>query len=242
MDNKLVYDEIASHTKQLLPEHKKVIDWVGKDKKVLEVACHSGYVSARLQQNNCKVTGVEIYEPALKKAKPYLYKSVLGDIEKEETWNKLSDEKFDVILFMHILEHLIDPETILVKSKLLLNENGSVIICLPNINNWVNRWDIFKGNFNYTSDGVMDKTHFKFYNFFTAKKMIEAAGYNLLEYSGVSWKVRFQIVPNRWIGRKFNDFYTSLLHKILSPNLTDKIIMFKAEINNQFIENKLYRC
>lgn len=233
MDNKLVYDEIASHTKQLLPEHKKVIDWVGKDKKVLEVACHSGYVSARLQQNNCKVTGVEIYEPALKKAESYLYKSVLGDIEKEETWNKLSDEKFDVILFMHILEHLIDPETILVKAKLLLNENGRIIICLPNINNWVNRWDIFKGNFNYTSDGVMDKTHFKFYNFFTAKKMIEAAGYVVLEYSGVSWKVRFQIVPNRWIGRKINDFYTLLLYKILSPNLTDKIIMFKAEINNQ---------
>jgi 2-polyprenyl-3-methyl-5-hydroxy-6-metoxy-1,4-benzoquinol methylase len=233
MDNKLVYDEIASHTKQLLPEHKKVIDWVGKDKKVLEVACHSGYVSAHLQQNNCKVTGVEIYEPALKKAQPYLFKSVLGDIEKEETWNKISDEKFDAILFMHILEHLIDPETILVKAKLLLNEKGIVIICLPNINNWVNRWDIFKGNFNYTSDGVMDKTHFKFYNFFTAKKMIEAAGYNVLEYSGVSWKVRFQIVPDRWIARKINDFYTSVLHRILSPNLTDKIIMFKADTNKQ---------
>ena len=231
MDNKLVYDEIASHTKQLLPEHRKVIDWVGKDKKVLEVACHSGYVSTRLQQNNCKVTGVEIYEPALQKAKPYLYKSVLGDIEKEETWNKISDEKFDVILFMHILEHLIDPETILAKAKLLLNENGIVIICLPNINNWVNRWDIFKGNVNYTSDGVMDKTHFKFYNFFTAKKMIEAAGYSVLEYSGVSWKVRFKIVPDRWIARKINDFYTSILHKILSPNLTDKIIMFKVGMN-----------
>jgi hypothetical protein len=60
--------------------------------------------------------------------------------------------------------------------------------------------------------------------------MIEAAGYNVLEYSGVSWKVRFQIVADRWIGRKINNFYTSVLHKILSPNLTDKIIMFKAKI------------
>ena len=229
MDNKLVYDKI-SHTKKLLPEHKKVLDWVGENKKVLEVACHTGYFSARLKENNCEVTGIEIYEPALKKAQPYLYKCILGDIEKEETWNEISDKTFDVILFMHILEHLINPELILAKAKLLLKQNGIVIICLPNINNWSNRWDIFKGNFNYTKDGVMDKTHFRFYNFFTAKKMIVAAGFNVLEYSGVSWKVRFQLVPDRWIGRKINNFYTTVLYKILSPNLTDKIIMFKAEI------------
>lgn len=231
MDNKLTYDrEVVYEETKLRSEHKQILEWVGKDKKVLEVGCHTGYFSAVLKQKGNKVTGMEIYEPALEKAAPHLEKAVLGNVEDDQVWKEVCTEKFDVILFMHVLEHLVAPEAVLVKFKQLLNESGIIIICLPNINNWSNRLDILKGNFDYTEQGVMDKTHLKFFNYFSARKLVESAGLSVLAYSGVSWRVRFKIIPDRWIARKVNDIYNDFLVKILSPNFTDKVVMYKAGI------------
>ena len=231
MDNKLTYDrEVEYDETKLRSEHKQILEWVGRDKKILEVGCHTGYFSAVLKKNGSRVTGMEIYKPALEKAEPHLEKAVLGNVEDEQVWNEVSGDKFDVILFMHVLEHLVAPEDILEKFKELLNENGIIIICLPNINNWSNRLDMLKGNFNYTEQGVMDKTHLKFFNYFSARKLIESVGLSVLDYSGVSWRVRFKIIPDRWIARKVNDIYNTILVKILSPNITDKVIMYKTGI------------
>ena len=228
MDNKLVYDrQVIEDERKLLPEHQQVLKWVGHNKKVLEVGCHTGYFSSALKSRNCEVVGIEIYEPALKKAEQYLVKGILGNIESEHVWNEVSAFKFDVILFMHVLEHLVAPETVLEKFKTLLNPGGIVVICLPNINNWVNRYEIAKGGFNYTEFGVMDKTHLKFYNYFSAKQFIESTGLKVFEYSGVSSKVRFKVMPDRWL-MAINNVYNSIIHKILGPNITDKVIMYKA--------------
>ncbi len=148
MDNQLAYDRIISNNiNDIGKEHKIVLDWVGHNKKVLEVACHTGYVSAWLQRQGCEVTGAEIYGPALEKAKPYLHRSVLGNIEDTEVWSDIAKEKYDVVLYMHILEHLVNPDEILKKTQDILTPGGNVIICLPNISNWENRWEIFKGDF-----------------------------------------------------------------------------------------------
>lgn len=228
MDNKLLYDkEISIHYESLHPEHRQVLNWVGKNKKVLEVACHTGYFSTWLKKQGCEVTGAEIYQQALEKAKPYLSKWILGDIETDEVWEIAAEQKYDIVLYMHILEHLVNPEKVLQKTKELLNPGGKVIICLPNISNWANRSEILKGNFRYTETGVMDKTHLRFYNYYTSKEMIEKCGFKVEEYSGVSWKVVFHPFPEfRGINR-LNVIYNRLIHKFFSPNFTDKILMFK---------------
>ncbi|RYG18406.1 MAG: class I SAM-dependent methyltransferase [Chitinophagaceae bacterium] len=233
MDNKLAYDRtVVFDESKLREEHRQVLEWVGSNKSVLEIGCHTGYFSAVLSQKSNTVTGVEIYEPALEKAKPYLKQAVLGNIEHEEVWNQVSQSTYDVILFMHVLEHLVAPEIILQKFKQLLKPNGIIIVCLPNINNWHNRVDMLKGNFTYTEQGIMDKTHLKFYNYFSARKLLEDAGLQVLGYSGVSWRVRFKIVPDRWVATKINDVFNNLLLKILSPNITDKVTMYKAGLKN----------
>lgn len=229
MDNSLVYDrEIAYSFNQLHPEHKQVLEWVGSGKKVLEVGCHTGYFSCWLTKNNCQVTGTDIFEPALERAKPYLYKSVAGNIEDENVWPEIAEEKYDVILFMHILEHLVNPNNVLAKAKGLLNAGGIVIICLPNINNWEDRWKIFKGQFAYTDTGVMDKTHLRFFNYYTSQEMIVKSGYQVTGYSGKSWKAAFEIVPNKRLIWRLNLYLTKIFHRYGTPNLVNKVLMFKA--------------
>jgi 2-polyprenyl-3-methyl-5-hydroxy-6-metoxy-1,4-benzoquinol methylase len=236
MDNQLLYDrEVPLKYDDLNDEHKVVLDWVGKNKKVLEFACHTGYFSAWLKKQGCEVTGAEIYAPALERAERYLTRSILGNIETDEVWQLVAEEKYDKVLYMHILEHLVDPEEILLKTKDLLKPGGQVIICLPNISNWVSRWEIFKGNFTYTDTGVMDKTHLRFFNYYTTSAMLERCGYKIEEYCGNSSKVAYNLFRGKRLARnrvinRLNWLFDKVIHKYARPNFTDKVLMFKVSL------------
>jgi 2-polyprenyl-3-methyl-5-hydroxy-6-metoxy-1,4-benzoquinol methylase len=231
MENGLTYDrEIETNFNNINIEHKRVLELVGKGKNVLEVGCHTGYFSYWLTNNDCTVTGIDIYKPSIEKAKRFLNMAIVGNIEDEETWSNLNNCKFDVIIFMHVLEHLIDPEKVLIRSKGYLSSNGKVIICLPNISNWNSRVSVFKGNFNYTESGLMDCTHLRFFNYYTATNLIEKSGYNINSYSGTS-KATFILVPNLRLLWRLNNPLNKLINNFIRhPNLTDSSMCFEASI------------
>ncbi len=83
--------------KDELGAHQKIISWVGKNRKVLEVGCASGYISEKLVQNGCQVTGVEINPQAAQKAKKFCQKIIVGDIENKEVLKQLKKE-FEIII------------------------------------------------------------------------------------------------------------------------------------------------
>lgn len=229
MDNGLAYDkDLARYYEHMPKEHAIVLDWIKEKKEVLEFGCHTGYFSSAMQKKGCSVTGVELFEPALEKAEPYLEKAILGNVEDPEVWKQIGEKKYDAVLFMHVLEHLVDPDRVLRNTHHVLKDDGLLIICLPNINNWVDRWDIFRGKFNYTETGVMDRTHLKFYNVKTARDFIERNGFKVNAYSGESMRVRFKVVPDIRVIWRINNVYSKVLYKLFSPNLTDKIVMYKA--------------
>ena len=231
MDNGLAYDQaIEVDFDKLNPEHQYVLNDVGRGKEVLEVACHTGYVSNWLQKNENKVTGIELYQPALDKAKPYLTNAIQGNIEDVETWQELKSQKFDVILFMHILEHLIDPKKVLEYARGHLKEGGKIVICIPNISNWNSRVNLFKGNFSYTETGLMDKTHLRFVNYFTMRELIEETGFRVIKYGCVS-KAYFTLVPNWKLIWRLNKPYDRLMHWVFKkkPNLTDVVLNFTIQ-------------
>lgn len=231
MDNQLAYDRgIPDRIEEIGREHRKVVEWVGKDKKVLEVACHTGYVSVWMQRAGCQVTGVELYAPALEKATPFLHRAICGNIEADETWKQIEQEQYDVVLYMHILEHLVDPEAVLSRTRKVLKPGGRVIVCLPNVSNWENRWEMFRGDFRYTEIGVMDKTHLRFYNYNTAQDMIAKCGFKIDEYCGTSWPIRFRIFPDKPVLSFVNDYFNRFVHKVTGPNFTDRITMYLTSL------------
>lgn len=224
----------ASTIDQLDKETLKVLEWVGKSKTVLEMGCHTGNLSEWLQKNECKVTGVDINEQALKIARPYLDNWITGNIEHESFWKQLQGKKFDVITFMHVLEHLTDPWEVLNVSKNYLTQEGVIIVGLPNILNAKDRFNMFFGEFNYTKEGVMDQTHLRFFNYKTAHQLIEQADLKITGYYS-PWQVNpihcfIDHLPVIW--RMKNLFKLNKVPVLFREraNLTDVVMLFKCEL------------
>lgn len=56
---------------------------------------------------------------------------VLSD-DVNANWDEQTDEKYDLVIMRHVLEHFLDPLTILKRVKNVLSENGTLYIAVPN--------------------------------------------------------------------------------------------------------------
>lgn len=155
------------------------VDLAAQGKSILEFGCSTGFLSRHLVERGCKVTGIEIDAGAAKKARQWCERVLERDLNLENWADGLSRE-YDTILFGDVLEHLVNPAKVLSRASDLLLPNGRVIICIPNIAYWKIRVNLLRGKFEYTSAGILDVTHLRFYTPETAWQLIEESGYRII--------------------------------------------------------------
>lgn len=160
--------------------HQKIIHNVGKNKKVLDVGCSEGLLAKRMYQNNCTVVGIELDNEAALKAKSFCKEVIVGDVESAILNQKYLNH-FDVIVFADILEHLKDPLRLLMTFKKYLNNDGYIIVSIPNITNWKIRLQLLFGKFEYKEYGILDNGHLRFFNEKGATKLVNDAGFEIVE-------------------------------------------------------------
>ncbi len=96
--------------------------------KVLEVGCMFGYLLHELQ-DEYKVKGIDIGRDAVK----YCRNQGLDvDDTSIENFISNSNEKFDIIILSHVLEHLLRPDEVLLDLQNHLNPEGMIYILVPN--------------------------------------------------------------------------------------------------------------
>lgn len=229
----LTYDEPIVNKEYIVLEKQRVLAEVGKGKKVLEIGCSTGSFTKHLRDQGCTVTCVEIDEEAVGRAKYFAESVIVGDVEDPEIWLKLS-HKFEVVLFMHVLEHLFDPWRVLREARSLLAEDGFIIILIPNIACWQARKQLFfRGDFQYQKCGVLDSTHLRFFTLFTAQNLIQEAGYKIQKREVVGWTVplagKLRKLPLlKYLAPTWEKILISLY-----PNLCGAVFFFKAIVNNE---------
>lgn len=162
---------------------KAILEFIKKDSpKVLDIGCGNGELGEEIKRSkNGTVFGVEISEASVKAAKSKIDKIYLLDIVNEEIPEELKNIKFDYIIITEVLEHLIEPEKLLEKVKILMNKKTELIITVPNILFWKNRLKIFKGDFDYTNEGLMDRGHAHFFSWKSLEKTIWQTGYEIVK-------------------------------------------------------------
>jgi 2-polyprenyl-3-methyl-5-hydroxy-6-metoxy-1,4-benzoquinol methylase/regulator of replication initiation timing len=156
--------------------HTLMVELVGGTKRVLDVGCATGYLARALAERGCTVSGVEFDAEAAEEARPHLERLVIGDLETMDLADAFGDDRFDVIVFGDVLEHLRDPLPVLRRAKALLADRGSVVASIPNIAHGSVRLALLAGRFDYQDLGLLDSTHLRFFTRSSVEDLFREAG------------------------------------------------------------------
>jgi 2-polyprenyl-3-methyl-5-hydroxy-6-metoxy-1,4-benzoquinol methylase/GT2 family glycosyltransferase len=174
--------------------HACLLDLVGFDKAVLEVGCSTGYLSRVMQQRGCQVTGVEIDAAAAQMARQFCRRVVVGDAERLDWQTSLGDERFDVITFGDVLEHMRAPEAVLTRLCPFLAPGGYIVVSLPNIAHGSVRLSLLLGRFDYVPLGILDQTHLRFYTKETAQQLLASSGFQVEDVLAVNEPISSDLI------------------------------------------------
>lgn len=100
-------------------------------KTVLEIGPGSGSLLSFLSENGIQVAGVEIDRNCVSNIRDKGILCHLGNIN--EVISEIGLTKYDAVILHHAFEHLYNPKEALKSIYSLLNKNGIIYLCLPNI-------------------------------------------------------------------------------------------------------------
>jgi 2-polyprenyl-3-methyl-5-hydroxy-6-metoxy-1,4-benzoquinol methylase len=153
---------------------QKALNLVPKGSKVLDVGCSSGnFGKVLIEKKNCTVDGLELDAADAKLASKWLRNVYNLNIETDDL-GELKD-KYDIIYFGDVIEHLYYPSSTLKRVQKLLKPGGSILFSIPNMAHATIRLLLLTGDFEYTETGLLDKTHLHFYNLKEVERVFNEA-------------------------------------------------------------------
>jgi 2-polyprenyl-3-methyl-5-hydroxy-6-metoxy-1,4-benzoquinol methylase len=181
MENALRY-HIEVDLSQENTSHAQLIKLTGRNKRVLEVGPATGYVTKVLQQRGCRVWCIENDAEAAEVAAEFSERMVVANVETVDFNSTFPEERFDVVTFGDVLEHLVDPMGVLMRVKDVLKPGGCVVASVPNVAHASIRLSLLKGQFNYTEMGLLDRTHLRFFTRESLADLFFQAGYEVRDW------------------------------------------------------------
>jgi len=104
-----------------------------KAKKILDVACGSGYGASILLHKGAKeVVGIDRSRAAIKHAKKYYQESKATFLRADALFLPFDNESFDIVTTFETIEHLSSQEKFLKEIKRILKKDGLLVLSTPN--------------------------------------------------------------------------------------------------------------
>jgi 2-polyprenyl-3-methyl-5-hydroxy-6-metoxy-1,4-benzoquinol methylase len=172
--------------------------------RFLDIGCARGGVSRELRRRfpQAVAVGCDLFTDP-----DFDYSEVFSefarvDLENEEIPYDLNS--FDLILLLDVLEHLRQPDELFGRLVAGASDGCYFLVSLPNFHYYSNLFAIIRsGRFAYTEDGILDRTHLRFFGMEDARSLL--AGH--VEIQRTLAFNPFENTKSRLIGRLLGDRY-----------------------------------
>jgi methionine biosynthesis protein MetW len=164
-------------------------------RRVLDLGCAKGGLASLLKQRgDVEVVGVELDEDYAAAAERHCDRVVRADLAALSP-----DElgRFDCLVAADVLEHLVDPWSVLRAYARVLEPGGTAVVSLPNVAHWSTYVALLKGRWPRNPEGIHDATHLRWFTLRDARELLEQAG---LEITAVERRARLI-----WRGSRLDD-------------------------------------
>lgn len=150
---------------------------------VVELGCAAGALGAayKAQHPQTRWHGVELNEAAAALARQRLDQVLVADLDAGDPLDRLGVPRIDALVYGDVLEHLRDPWDLLTRQVARLSGGGLVLACIPNVQHWSVIGRLMRGNWEYVDEGLLDRSHLRWFTRSSMAAMFQAAGLQIRE-------------------------------------------------------------
>jgi SAM-dependent methyltransferase len=146
-------------------------------RSILDVGCGTGSLGAALkrQDPSRQVFGIERAAGPAGRAARRLDR--VFNVHVEEFDPPLERASIDCIVYGNVLEDLTDPEAVVRRHRRFLRSDGLILCCVQNVQHFSLLTSLCTGDFQYTTAGLPDDAHLRFFSRSTFLKLLLDCGY-----------------------------------------------------------------
>ena len=165
------FDETAYEVKHSPhSSHGVLLSWLAQRQpsRVLDVGCSDGTFGALVRDQGHHVVGVDVvkHEGVGERLDDFVEADLNVGLPAE------TGAGFDVIVAADVLEHTVEPASLLHDMVERLAVGGSILVSVPNFAHWYPRARVVAGRFDYDQRGLLDRGHVRFFTRRTFERLI----------------------------------------------------------------------
>jgi len=177
-------DKPATYYGHVRLELLRLLDPSRRFAEALELGCGAGETLRFLLEHGLasRAVGVEMMPEAARQASQHVSEVFAEDAD---AWSRLPRGVTapDLIIVADVLEHLVDPWAVLGRLRALQPAGGVLLLSIPNTQHFsVSLPLLLGGRWRYVPEGILDRTHLRFFGREGVDELLRGAGY----------------VPERW--------------------------------------------
>ena len=173
----------------------------GQFDAAIDIGCASGVLGDNLRRGGVVgiCDGIEPFADAARLATARLnqvWHGTLESVSSQVPW-----QQYDLIVMADVLEHLVDPWTALRQLHAGTSQTCRLLLSVPNARHYkVSMPLLFRGEFRYTDQGIMDRTHLHFFTRNSLEETLRECGWKILHVgSHMKKRYRRKFMPTRFL-------------------------------------------
>ncbi len=157
--------------------NEKLFAHLPEARSILEFGCAYGRLGEEYKKKfkGAKWIGIDINEEALAVAAKRLDVVLKSDLDDDLPF--VFEDKFDLIVFGDVIEHVKNPKRLLSQINKLCHENSRIVCCIPNMSHYSVIERLLIGDIAYDNAGLLDETHVRFFSPSSMTKLFLDAGW-----------------------------------------------------------------